>query len=263
MSIRQRLALVSRGPRRTFIRCVRRVRVPAHRLGAPPRIACSSYRPSNVKENRINHLCARFDELKHADSGSSAQVPAELGGEAQQLQTWEDEGGQPVLSPELLRILIVDNDVRSSDLLGLMLRASGHETRVAHSGNAALAIAAEFKPDVVLLEINLPDRSGYEVGQLLRERAQRHELRLIALTSSREHAGRELARVAGFERYLLKPVAALDLAELLKVQEPPMNDRTGRSVQADPGASTRGGHPGGDMRRPASAERHRSQMNGG
>jgi hypothetical protein len=47
-----------------------------------------------VKENRINHLCARFDELlMRADSGSSAQVPAVLGGEARQLQTWEDEGG--------------------------------------------------------------------------------------------------------------------------------------------------------------------------
>jgi CheY-like chemotaxis protein len=194
-----------------------------------------------VKENRIDHMCARFDELlKHADSGSGPQVPAVLGGEAQQLQTWEDEGRQPVLSPELLRILIVDNDVRSSGLLGLMLHAWGHETRVAHCGNAALAIAAEFHPSVVLLEINLPDRSGYEVGRLLRERAQSHDLRLIALTSSREHAGREMARVAGFERYLLKPVAALDLAELLKVQEPTMNDRTGRSVQADPGAATMG-----------------------
>jgi len=197
-----------------------------------------------LKENRINDLCARFDELlKHADSGSSAQVPAVLGGDAQRLQTREDEGGQPVLSAELLRIMIVDNDVRASDLLGLMLHASGHETRVAHSGDAALAIAAEFHPSVVLLEINLPDRSGYEVGRLLRERAQGHDLRLIALTSSREHAGLEMARVEGFERYLLKPVAALDLAQLLKVKEPTMNDRTGRIVLTNLGVATKGAIP--------------------
>ena len=137
--------------------------------------------------------------------------------EVQQLQTWEDEGGQSVFSSEPLRILIVDDDLRTSGLLELMLHASGHETRVAHSGDTALAIAAEFHPSVVLLELHLPDMSGYEVGRLLREHAQSHDLRLIALTSSRAHAGRELARVAGFERYLLKPVAALDLAELLKV----------------------------------------------
>ena len=96
-----------------------------------------------------------------------------------------------------------------------MLHASGYsETRVAYSGHAALAIAADFQPTIVLLELSLLDISGYEVARMLRERAQSHDLRLIALTSSREHAGRELARVAGFERYLLKPVVAPDLARV-------------------------------------------------
>ena len=129
---------------------------------------------------------------------------------------WDDEGGQPTLSNEPVRILIVDSDISSSDSLELMLHASGYsETRVAYSGHAALAIAAEFQPSVVLLELDLLDMSGYEVARLLREHAQSQDLRLIALTSSREHAGRELARVAGFERYLLKPVAADDLSEVL------------------------------------------------
>jgi CheY-like chemotaxis protein len=118
-----------------------------------------------------------------------------------------------------VRILIVDDDIKSSDSLELMLHASGYsETRVAYSGHAALAIAAEFQPSVVLVELSLLDMSGYEVARLLRERGQSHDLRLIALTSSREHAGRELARVAGFERYLLKPVAALDLSGLLQME---------------------------------------------
>jgi len=138
---------------------------------------------------------------------------------ATQLDAWDYEGAQPTLSNEPVRILIVDSDISSSDSLELMLHASGYsETRVAYSGHAALAIAAEFQPSVVLLEPDLLDMSGYEVAQLLRERAQSHELRLIALTSSREHAGRDRARVAGFERYLLKPVAALDLSGLLQVQ---------------------------------------------
>lgn len=138
--------------------------------------------------------------------------------EARQLEAWEDDGGMTALSSEVVRILIVDNDVGSADSLQLMLRTLGYsQTRVAHSGHAALALAAQFQPGVVLLELSLLDMSGYEVAQSLREHAQRHDLRLIALTSSREHAGRELARVAGFERYLLKPVAALDLSELLQV----------------------------------------------
>jgi CheY-like chemotaxis protein len=157
---------------------------------------------------------------KRADSGSnrSTQVPAVQVTEAQPLETWEDEGGQSVFSTEPLRILIVDDDMSSSASLELMLHASGYETRVAHSGGAALALAAEFHPSVVLLELDLLDVSGYEVARLLRDHAQHHDLRLIAMTSSRAHAGRELARASGFERYLLKPIAALDLAKLLKVQ---------------------------------------------
>jgi len=136
--------------------------------------------------------------------------------EAQQLETWEDEGGQPELCAKPVRILIVDNDISSSGSLEVMLHASGYsEIRVAYSGHAALAIAAKFQPSVVLFELNLLDMSGCEVARLLREQAQSDDLRFIPLTSSRGHAGRELARVAGVESYLLKPVAADDLSEVL------------------------------------------------
>ena len=158
----------------------------------------------------------RFDEpQKHAIARGGRASPVQVN-DTQQLETWEGEGGQSALSTEPVRVLIVDDDIRSSSSLELMLHASGYsETRVAYSGHAALAIAAGFQPSMVLLELSLLDMSGYEVGRLLRERAQSHHLRLIALTSSREHAGRELARMAGFERYLLKPVAAVDLARLI------------------------------------------------
>jgi CheY-like chemotaxis protein len=135
--------------------------------------------------------------------------------EAQQLETWEDEGGRPGLCTKPVRILIVDNDISSSSSLEATLHASGYsEIRVAYSGHAALAIAGEFQPTVVLLELNLLDMSGFEVARLLRGQVQGHDLRLIALTASREHAGRQLPRVGGFERYLLKPVAADELASL-------------------------------------------------
>jgi CheY-like chemotaxis protein len=154
---------------------------------------------------------------KHPDSGStrSAHVPPVHVTEAQQLETWEDEGGQPELSTQPVRILIVDHDISSADSLALMLQASGcSQSRVAYSGHAALAIAADFQPSVVLLELNLLDMSGLEVARLLREQVRNRDLRLIALTSNAGYADREPPRVAGFERYLLKPVAADDLSGL-------------------------------------------------
>jgi CheY-like chemotaxis protein len=116
---------------------------------------------------------------------------------------------------DTLRILIVEDDLESASSLAQMLEASGYrETRVVRSGEEALAVAVEFRPALVLLELDLPDMSGYEVAQQLHQRAQLQDLRLIALTGSRKHTGRERARAAGFERYLLKPVGAAELAEL-------------------------------------------------
>ena len=134
-----------------------------------------------------------------------------------QLPHREGEGGKAAPSTEPVRILIIDNDMGAADSLEQMLHASGYsETRVAYSGHAALVIAADFHPDLVLLDLGLLDWTGYELARSLREQAQSRNLRLIALTSSREHTAREQARAAGFERYLLKPVAALDLCALVE-----------------------------------------------
>jgi CheY-like chemotaxis protein len=129
----------------------------------------------------------------------------------------------------------------SADSLELMAHELGYsQTRVAYSGREALLIAARFQPHVVLLEINLLDISGYDVARLLYETSHNRDLRLIAPTASREHAGRELARAAGFERYLLKPVVPADLAALLQMSRP------GRiAVPTPPPARNKRSQPGG------------------
>jgi CheY-like chemotaxis protein len=129
---------------------------------------------------------------------------------------------RPYGLPEVrhVRILIVEHDLESMRSLQLLLHGLGyHGTRNAYTGAAALEMAREFLPDIVLLELDLPDMNGYQVAQSMREQAQSRKLRLIAVTANREHTGRELAREAGFERYLLKPVGALALDELLRDQE--------------------------------------------
>lgn len=132
------------------------------------------------------------------------------------LQRWETEGGRTARARGPVRILIVDNDIGSAESLENMLHASGFsETSVAYSGHAALTLSREFRPDVVLLDMDLFDMTAYELAQSLRAQAQSDDIRLIALTSSPQHTAREQARVAGFERYLVKPIAAGDLSALL------------------------------------------------
>jgi CheY-like chemotaxis protein len=173
-------------------------------------------------QNRLTTSWRRLSDNVRPYTGDAStdgtQTPRFNDKQREQLNAWEDEGGSTAVATSATRILIVDNDMNSADALEDLLHAAGQsETRVAYSAHAALAIAAEYMPDLVLLAPALPDMGGYALAQSLRENAQTQTLRLIALTSSPEHAGRELARFAGFERYLLKPVTAASLSDLLEM----------------------------------------------
>src|SRR5579863_5772282 len=107
------------------------------------------------------------------------------------------------------RILVVDDDTNASDALASLVRSAGYgDARVAYTGSSALAQAIEFRPTDLLVNLALPDMSGYEVARHLSQHQELHGLRLIALTDSSEHPGRELARQAGIERYLSTPVGS-------------------------------------------------------
>jgi CheY-like chemotaxis protein len=123
---------------------------------------------------------------------------------------------RPAVATDMHRILIVDDDAESAKLLATLLRATGRgEIQLTRLGSAALALAVEFRATIVFIDLKLPDMSGYEVARLLHHKPLLQKPRLIALTDSGEHAGREFARAAGFERYLIKPVTRAAVEEVL------------------------------------------------
>jgi CheY-like chemotaxis protein len=136
---------------------------------------------------------------------------------AEQVAAWESEGGSTTFPQQPTSVLIVDNDITSADSLEHMLRTAGYPAvRVAYSGHAALALAAESAPNLVLLELDLLDMNGYDLARSLRGRAQSDPMRVVALTSDREYSGSNLARAAGIEGYLLEPVSPPALSEFLE-----------------------------------------------
>ena len=113
------------------------------------------------------------------------------------------------------RVLVVDNDVAAADSLASLVQSAGYgDARVAYTGAEALALAVKFGPTVLLVDLALPDMNGYDVARHLSQHPHLQNLRLIALTASSEHPGRERARAAGIERYLSKPVGSAALDEV-------------------------------------------------
>jgi PAS domain S-box-containing protein len=113
------------------------------------------------------------------------------------------------------RILVADDNQDAADSLALLLEATGNIVRTAHGGHGAIALARDFQPDIVLLDIGMPDMSGYEVARQLRETHWGKNVRLIALTGWGQDEDKRRALAAGFDHHLTKPVELQELEKLL------------------------------------------------
>jgi len=116
------------------------------------------------------------------------------------------------------RILVVDDNVDAAEALGELLRDYGHEVATAHDGPQALDHVRLHRPEIVLLDISMPEMDGYEVARRIRGELGLGDALLIALTGYGEDRHRRLAREAGFDQHVTKPVDASKLEELLKLQ---------------------------------------------
>jgi two-component system, sensor histidine kinase len=116
------------------------------------------------------------------------------------------------------RILVVDDNVDAAISIAELLRLDGHEVCVVHSANAALDSFQTFRPEVVLLDIGLPDMNGYQVAQRIRSSAG--AVRIVALTGYGQTEDLQRARDAGFDAHLVKPVDFGLLAKTIGRSEP-------------------------------------------
>jgi CheY-like chemotaxis protein len=111
------------------------------------------------------------------------------------------------------RVLIVDDNVDGAEMVAQFLEVLGYRTATAHDGPDALRIAAQFSPQVALLDIGLPVMDGYELAKRLRE--QMPEVKLVAITGYGQESDRERARRTGFQSHLKKPVNVDVIAKLV------------------------------------------------
>jgi CheY-like chemotaxis protein len=128
---------------------------------------------------------------------------------------------------EQLRVLVVDDCSDTTATTATLVRLWGHDAQVALDGSAALELAKNYQPEVVLLDIGLPDMDGYEVAQQLRKQARGQQPLLISMTGYGREQDRCRSLVAGCDEHWVKPVDLCALQGLLASRQ-----RTGRAETA-------------------------------
>lgn len=113
------------------------------------------------------------------------------------------------------RILVVEDNMDSAEVLGIVLGAMGFEVQAAHDGPAGLRLATQWRPTLVVSDIDLPGCDGFELAGALRGLPQLEQVPLIALTGRWHERDWVRALDAGFTRYLTKPVDPDRLGETI------------------------------------------------
>jgi CheY-like chemotaxis protein len=131
------------------------------------------------------------------------------------LPTTEMCKGVPTLSVRGVRVLVVDDYPDNAESMAMLLRLYGHEAETALAGPAALESARARRPEVVLLDIDMPGMSGYEVAARLR-RMFHGGVVLIAITAHGLEADRRRCLEDGFDRHVVKPADPEKVAEILR-----------------------------------------------
>jgi CheY-like chemotaxis protein len=113
-----------------------------------------------------------------------------------------------------LRVLVVDDNRDAADTLSALLELLGHRTEVANDGGAALEAVRDFRPQVVFLDLGMPEMDGYDVARAIRDDRRLDQPLLVALTGWGGADDRQRTGAAGFDLHLTKPV---DLAAIEKM----------------------------------------------
>jgi two-component system OmpR family response regulator len=117
----------------------------------------------------------------------------------------------------VLRVLVVDDNQDAADSLCLLLDLWGYGYRVAYDGASGLDLARTYRPECLLLDIDMPRMDGYTLAQRLRQEPGLEQAKLVALTAYSDRLHTRRAQEAGFDFHLVKPADLSELERILKM----------------------------------------------
>jgi CheY-like chemotaxis protein len=116
---------------------------------------------------------------------------------------------------KVLRVLVVDDDRDGADTLGLLVEELGNQVHVTYGGTSALDVATVFRPDLMLIDLAMPDMDGCHLVGQFRQIPAFAKTRIVAVTGHANEGHRTLAMKAGFDKVLFKPVALTEIRAVL------------------------------------------------
>lgn len=127
--------------------------------------------------------------------------------------------GNPTTGSPSLRVLVVDDNQDAADSLAVLLNMWGYECRVSYNGANALETARDYRPDCLLLDINMPGMDGCTVARRLRQEPDLARIKLVALTAYSDARHTRSIQEAGFDHHVIKPADVDELQGLLTMME--------------------------------------------
>ena len=154
-------------------------------------------------------------DIRSPGLGQGTEVEIRLPVRAvQDLKAVEDE--QPAAAVRHnLRVLIVEDNLDAAEMLDMAVSSLGHVTRLAHDGATAVALARQFAPDAIFLDIGLPVMNGYAVARTVRDLPELSHVYIAAVTGWGQEEDRRKAREAGFDSHFTKPLSPAALEDVL------------------------------------------------
>ena len=113
-------------------------------------------------------------------------------------------------------VLLVDDEPNIVLSLEFLVEQAGYEARVARDGEAALKAIEEHKPDLVLLDVMLPKRDGFDVCRKIRANSEWNDIRIVMLTAKGRDSEREKGLALGADAYITKPFSTREAMEQIK-----------------------------------------------
>ncbi|MCW1912005.1 response regulator [Luteolibacter sp. GHJ8] len=112
----------------------------------------------------------------------------------------------PAAAPPPLKVLVVDDGRNAADILAMFFEMEGHQVRVAYDGLAAIEQAASFAPQLILMDIGMPELDGLEAARRIRSEEAGQQIVMVALSGYDQNSHRLESARAGFDDHLAKPV---------------------------------------------------------